>query len=112
MALTLRNIQPLVYGATVEHTNMSEVKLTKSVPLSIILGLLLQAGCLIWYMSRLDGRVSANENKLNDRKEWMASREDFEKTIANQMIRLTMSIDHLTESTKELKSEVKELNKK
>jgi len=90
---------------------MSEVKLTKSVPLAIIIGLLVQAGGLIWYMSSLDSRVSANEEKLSDRKEWMVSREKFEREIATKMTRLTMSIDHLAITTEELKSEVKELNK-
>lgn len=88
---------------------MSEVKLTKSIPLSIIVGLLIQTGGMIWFMAHLDSRVTSNSEKLEKREEWMEKREDFETDITRQMIRLTMSVEQLTKTTDQLNTSVKTL---
>jgi hypothetical protein len=91
---------------------MSEVKLTKSIPLSIIVGLLIQTGGMIWFMAHLDSRVSSNAEKLKERSDWMEKREDFETDITRQMIRLTMSVEQLTKTSDALNRSVKTLAEK
>ena len=115
---------------------MPEVSLKKSIPLSIIIGLLIQTGGFIWYFSALNSRVGMNEEyrreskesieaikqmlpsiqnhtmELKERKEWMVKREDFETDITRQMIRMTMSVDQFVKSTDELKAEVRHLKSK
>ena len=113
---------------------MSEIKITKSIPLAIFVGLLAQAGTVIWFASRLDSRVSNNEEILvdyksvptrvsmlevkilshekefNDGKSWRLEVDKFESEMNTKMTKLAASIDYLATATEDLKDEVKELN--
>ena len=88
---------------------MSEVKLTRSVPLSIIVVGVLQTVAVVWFVAHLDSQVAANTESLSDRKIWMEQRETFESDITHQMIRLSMTVEQLTRSSKELNDSVKKL---
>jgi len=88
---------------------MSEVKLTRSVPLSIIVVGILQTIAVVWFVAHLDSQVAANTEDLSDRKLWMEQRESFESDITRQMIRLSMTVEQLTNSSKELNESVKKL---
>jgi len=81
---------------------MSDVKLTRSIPLSIIIGLIMQTGAFIWFLSRLDSRVRQT-SLMNDR-------EAFEDDITAQMIRLTMTAEQLSKSSERLASTVDKLS--
>jgi hypothetical protein len=89
---------------------MSEVKLTRSIPLSIILGLIVQTGAFIWFLSRLDSRVEANTEKINRQTSLMNDREAFEDDITAQMIRLTMTAEQLSKSSERLAATVDKLS--
>jgi hypothetical protein len=91
---------------------MPDVKLTKSVPLSIIIAGLIQTTGIVWYVSQLDSQVGSNTADLEERKEWMVRRESFETDITHQMIRLTMTVEQLTSSSQELNESVKKLTDK
>ena len=88
---------------------MSEVKLTRSVPLSIIVVGILQTVAVVWFVAHLDSQVAENTESLSDRKLWMEKRETFESDITRQMIRLSMTVELLTTSSKELNNSVKKL---
>lgn len=88
---------------------MSEVKLTRSVPLSIIVVGILQTVAVVWFVAHLDSQVAENTESLSDRKLWMEKRETFESDITHQMIRLSMTVELLTTSSKELNNSVKKL---
>jgi predicted component of type VI protein secretion system len=88
---------------------MSEVKLTRSVPLSIIVVGVLQTVAVVWFVAHLDSQVAENTESLSDRKLWMEKRETFESDITHQMIRLSMTVEQLTTSSKELNDSVKKL---
>tara|TARA_R110000796_G_scaffold251769_1_gene383964 strand:- start:25783 stop:26073 length:291 start_codon:yes stop_codon:yes gene_type:complete len=91
---------------------MSEVKLTRSVPLSIIVVGALQTVAVIWFIAHLDSQVAANTESLADRKLWMEKRETFEIDITRQMIRLSMTVEQLTETSGELNASVKKLTER
>ena len=88
---------------------MSDVKLTRSIPLSIILGLIVQTGAFIWFLSRLDARVEANTEKINLQTSMMHDREEFEQDITAQIIRLTMTAEQLAKSSEKLAGTVDRL---
>jgi hypothetical protein len=91
------------------YPKMTEVKLTKSVPLSIIVVGILQTVAVVWFVAQLDSQVAKNTESINDRKDWMEKRESFETDITEQMIRLSMTVEQLTTSSKELNDSVKKL---
>ena len=91
---------------------MSDVKLTRSVPLSIIVVGVLQTIAVVWFVAHLDSQVAANTEDLSERKLWMEQRERFESDITHQMIRLSMTVEQLTNSSKELNESVKKLTDK
>jgi len=88
---------------------MSSVKLTRSIPLSIIFGLIAQTGAFIWFLSRLDSRVEANTEKINLQTSMMHDREEFEQDITAQIIRLTMTAEQLAKSSEKLAGTVDRL---
>jgi hypothetical protein len=89
---------------------MSNVRLTSSIPLSIMVGLLIQTGAFIWFLSQLNSRVESNTTKIKERGEWMVDRERFEKDITSQMIRLTMTAEQLSLSSEKLAVTIEDLN--
>tara|TARA_R110000772_G_scaffold266171_1_gene388310 strand:- start:33007 stop:33297 length:291 start_codon:yes stop_codon:yes gene_type:complete len=88
---------------------MSDVKLTRSVPLSIIVAGLLQTTAIVWFVAQLDSQVVSNTQSIKERKVWMEKREVFESNITEQMIRLTMTVDQLNKSSEALNESVKKL---
>ena len=75
-----------------------------------MVGLLIQTGAFIWFLSQLNSRVESNTTKIKERGEWMVDRERFEKDITSQMIRLTMTAEQLSLSSEKLAVTIEDLN--
>ena len=94
------------------RNNMEEVKLARSIPLSILFAGLVHTGGIVWFAAILRADVSTNSAAIEGRKDWIARRELFESDITKQMIRLSVTTEQLAKTSDELNQSVKKLTER
>jgi uncharacterized ion transporter superfamily protein YfcC len=82
--------------------NNSQWHLSKSVPITFILAIIMQTVSLVWYVSSLDNNVSNNTKELLRQEVRIENLEDVVQTQAVTLARIDENINSIREMMQEI----------